>query len=194
LLGIDSNSRVLLFFGYIRKYKGLDLLLEAMPEVLKTHPGTVLIIAGETKEDFRGYERMMSDLHISHAIVRQIQYIPIEHIPRYFIASDVVVMPYRNIHQSGIVHLAFAFRKPVIATKVGGLPEVVREGKNGFLVPKNDVHALARATARALSDLPMLERMGAYAFSESSKSLSWNDIAEKAATLYRALVAGKHAS
>jgi glycosyltransferase involved in cell wall biosynthesis len=97
------------------------------------------------------------------------------------------MMPYRNIHQSGIVHLAFAFRRPVIATKVGGLPEVVREGKNGFLVQKNDIHALARTTNRALSDLPKLERMGEYAFNESKKSLSWSDIAEKAASLYREL-------
>ena len=194
MLGVNVQSKVLLFFGYIRKYKGLDLLLKAMPEVLKKEPDTVLIIAGECKEDFKKYEQLMYKCNISHAIVSQIQYIPLEHLPRYFSASDAVVMPYRSIYQSGIVHLAFAFRKPVIATKVGGLPDVVQEGKNGFLVQKNDVKALSETILRALSDIPLLERMGEYAFCESKKRLSWNGIAEKVACLYRGLVVEKHTS
>jgi glycosyltransferase involved in cell wall biosynthesis len=193
-LGLNSRSKVLLFFGYIRKYKGLDLLIKAMPEVLRNDPDAFLIIAGESKEDFRGYERLIFDLNISHAILSQIQYIPLEHIPRYFYASDAVVMPYRSIYQSGIVHLAFAFRRPVIATQVGGLPEVVQDGKNGYLVRKDDVKALAQKIVQALSDVPVLEKMGEYAFCESKKRLSWSDIAEKAACVYRELHGGKRAA
>jgi D-inositol-3-phosphate glycosyltransferase len=158
-----------------------------MRDVLKKYPRAVLIIAGETKEDFKIYERLISDLHISHAIVKQIQYIPLEHMPRYFYASDAVVMPYRSIYQSGIVHLAFAFKRPVIATRVGGLPEVVQDGKNGFLVAKDDVQALSSTIVKALANIPALEKMGEYAFFESKKRLSWDTIAGQVADLYRVL-------
>ena len=185
-LDLSPGNKVILFFGYIRRYKGLDLLLKAMPTVLRSLPETVLMVVGESKERFQYYEQLVSRLGIHKAVRAVPTYIPIDRVKLYFSASDVVALPYRNIYQSGVVHLAFAYHRPVIATRVGGLPEVVRHGVDGFIVPPEDPKALAETLVRALSNPHKLETMGEAAFLHSQNTLSWDWIAGKTVELYNA--------
>jgi glycosyltransferase involved in cell wall biosynthesis len=142
-LGVNSE-RVLLFFGFVREYKGLRYLLEGMPQILscgRTH----LIVAGEVWGDGRPYLDLVRRLDLQEHVTFVSQYIPNERVECYFAAADLVVVPYVTATQSGVVQLAFGFAKPVIVGKVGGLTEVVEHLKTGYLVPPRDSKAIAEA-------------------------------------------------
>lgn len=145
-LGLLS-SKVLLFFGYIRPYKGLDVLLEALPRVLQHHDVT-LVVVGESYEGTSHYLKRTQDLGVSNAVVLHTEYVPSDSVSMYFSACDVVVLPYRSATQSGIVQIAYQFGRPVIATDVGGLAEVVLHEDTGLIVPPEDSKALAEAIIR----------------------------------------------
>ncbi len=184
-LAIPRQGKVLLFFGYIRKYKGLSLLLEALAQARRRIPDLFLVIAGEAKEDFSIYEKQMETLGLTDIIRSDVGYVAMEEIPNYFSAADLVVLPYSNIYQSGIVYMAYAYERPVIVTDVGGLPEVVEEGKTGYIVPAGDEGALARAIEKAVSDMNRLEEMGRYGFRQGKEKYSWSHIAGRTAEIYK---------
>jgi glycosyltransferase involved in cell wall biosynthesis len=145
-LGITA-PRVLLFFGYIRKYKGLDILLDALarlPREMRVH----LLIAGEFYEPEQRYREQIHALHLQDRLTLRSDYLPNEEVPAYFSAADAVVLPYRSATQSGIAQIAYNFNTPVIATDVGGLSEVVLHERTGLIVPPGDPAALAEAIAR----------------------------------------------
>jgi len=139
-----SQRRVLLFFGYVRRYKGLDTLLEALA-IIRPSLNVHLLVVGEFYHDEQIYRRQIRDLRIDENVTVVSDYIPNDRVGEYFSAADVVVLPYRSATQSGIVQIAYQFDKPVIATDVGGLAEVVRHGVTGFIVPPEDPPALASA-------------------------------------------------
>ena len=184
-LGILTDRKVVLFFGYIRKYKGLKILLEALSKIRTAIPDVFLIIAGEPKEEFSIYKKDIERLELGSIVLCDIRYIPMENISVYFSASDMVVLPYTHVYQSGLLYLAFAHRRPVIVTDVGGLPEIVEEGKSGFIIPPNNPTRLAQTMEKALLDISRLERMGQYAFQNAKERYSWNRIAEKTVRIYR---------
>lgn len=140
VLGL-AQKRIVLFFGYIRPYKGLAVLIEA----LQALPDVALLVVGEFYEDEQMYRRMIGTHGLADRVVIVSDYVPNEHVARYFSAADAVILPYRSATQSGIAQIAYNFNKPVIVTDVGGLAEVVREGKTGFTVPPDDPKALAAA-------------------------------------------------
>jgi glycosyltransferase involved in cell wall biosynthesis len=142
-LGIRAE-RVVLFFGFIREYKGLRYLIESLPFVrakLDVH----LLIAGEVWGDAKLYHELISRLGMASSVTLVGNYIPNEEVARYFAASDLVVIPYVSATQSGIVQLAYGFGKPVVVSRVGGLPEVVEEGVTGYLVPPKDSASISNA-------------------------------------------------
>ncbi len=188
LLGIPPDRKVVLFFGYIRKHKGIGVLLESITIARQSIPEIFLIIAGEPKEDFSIYEQTIDRLNLNDIVLSEIKYIPVEDISIYFSASDVVALPYLNIYQSGILYLAYAYQRPVIATNVGGLPEVIEQNKSGFLVPPNDATEFALAIERSFSDLKKLEEMGYYAYQKAKQDYSWERIAEKTVVVYERLM------
>ena len=145
-LGITA-PRVLLFFGYLRKYKGLDVLFDAVAR-LPRDLGIHVIVAGEFYDDPRGYLRQLKALQIEDRVTLRSDYLPNEEIPIYFSAADAVVLPYRSATQSGIAQIAYNFNTPVIATDVGGLSEVVRDDFTGLVVPPENPDALAQAITR----------------------------------------------
>lgn len=131
-LGLDPQFRYLLFFGFIRTYKGLDLLLEALPK-LRTE-GVKLIIAGEYYNNQAAYETQIDRLGIRDMIVMRDDYIPESEVRYYFSAADIVVQPYKTATQSGVTQIAYHFGTPMIVTRVGGLAEIVPDGKVGYVV------------------------------------------------------------
>lgn len=148
-IGVDG--RVLLFFGLIRRYKGLDILLRAFARCADRIDATLLVV-GEFYEDRRPYDRMLDDLRIRSRVRVVDSYVPDEEVEAYFRAADVAVLPYRSATQSAIVQTAFSFEKPVIVTAVGGLPDVVDDGRTGFVVPPEDPEALADAIERFFAE------------------------------------------
>jgi glycosyltransferase involved in cell wall biosynthesis len=143
-LGLDGP--VVLFFGLVRAYKGLEVLLRAVAAARRTVPVT-LVVAGEFYQARAPYDALIAELGLDGAVRIHDRYIPNEEVGAYFHAADVVVLPYVAATQSGIAQIALSFERPVIVTRVGGLPEAVREGETGFVVPAGDAAALGACIA-----------------------------------------------
>jgi glycosyltransferase involved in cell wall biosynthesis len=144
-LGVQGE--VILFFGFIRPYKGLQHLLQAMSLVL-THRQVILLVVGEFWAGKEAYAQQIQALKIGHAVKVVDQYVPNEEVGLYFSAADLVVLPYVSGTGSGIVQIAYGLDKPVVATRVGSLPEVVDDSRTGYLVNPGDPCALADAILR----------------------------------------------
>lgn len=144
-----TASKVLLFFGLVREYKGLRFLLGAMPEILKRLGDDVhLMVVGEFYEDRKPYDDLIASLGIGEHVTIHDNYVPNEDVGRYFAAADVAVLPYKTATQSGIIQMAYHLECPVITTKVGGLGEVVDSGVSGFVVPPEKPTAIAEAVEK----------------------------------------------
>lgn len=151
-LGFAEDSLVLLFFGYIRKYKGLDILIEAFPKIYSTISKAKLLIVGEFYDDPKEYFKLIKNLKIDDKVKVINQFVPNEDVGNYYQAADVVILPYRSATQSGILNVAYGFYKPVIVTDVGGLAEFVDEGKTGFIVKPNSPDAITTGVKKFLSE------------------------------------------
>lgn len=159
-LGFSSDNFVLLFFGYIRKYKGLDILIKAFPNIKKNNSDAKLLIVGEFYDNPEEYKTLIKSLNIENDVVLINNFVPNEEVEKYYNASDVVMLPYRSATQSGILNVAYGFYKPVIVTNVGGLSEFVIEGKTGLIV--------APESEKALSD-------GVYKFRKLQKEVNFTE-------------------
>ena len=139
-LGIKNEELILLFFGFIRKYKGLDLLLNAM-KIIKNSKFNIqnskLLIAGEFYEDRKAYDEQIEKLDLQENLILHTDFIPDSKVKYYLCAADVVVQPYKNATQSGVTPLAYHFEKPMIVTNVGGLPSLVLNNKVGLIAEPN---------------------------------------------------------
>jgi len=150
-LGFEDNSLVLLFFGYVRKYKGLDILIEAFPKILSSNQKARLLIVGEFYDDPKEYLEQIKKLNIEDKVKVINQFVPNEEVAKYYQAADLVILPYRSATQSGILNVAYGFYKPVIVTDVGGLAEFVDDGKTGFVVEPNSPDAIAEGVNKFLN-------------------------------------------
>lgn len=176
-LGLDGR-KVALFFGHVRPFKGLDIALRAWPAVKSD---VTLLVAGEAWWDKeQEYRQLATDPRVR----LEFRFIPDAEIATYFAAADVVLAPYRIEAQSGVALTAFHFARPVIATRVGGLPEVV-DGANGILIPPEDPAALARAVDEVFTarDRDAMERAAA----ETARRCSWAEYAR----VFEGLVSGR---
>lgn len=133
-LNIKEDHKVLLFFGYVRKYKGLDVLLESFPGILEKHPDTFLLVVGEFYDNPELYLDLIKKYNIGNRVRIINEFVPNEEVYKYYQVSDVVVLPYKSATQSGILNIAYGFNKPVIVTDVGGLAEFVVNGKTGIII------------------------------------------------------------
>lgn len=150
-LNIPDDRPVVLFFGFVRPYKGLEYLIQALPHVLKELPVHLLVV-GEFWSSPQFYQEYAREFGVEHAITFVNRYVPNEELQPYFDMSEVVALPYIAATQSAVVQLAFGFGKPVITTRVGGLHEVVQDGQTGLIVPPQDEVALAGAIVRFLRE------------------------------------------
>lgn len=132
-LGLDSNRKILLSFGLIRDYKGLDWLLKAYASI-RDRSSISLVVAGEFYSDPQKYHTLAEGLGIDNEVIWKTEFVPDSEVKYYFGAADLVVQPYKSATQSGITQIAYHFEKPMLVTEVGGLPEIVPDGKVGYTV------------------------------------------------------------
>jgi glycosyltransferase involved in cell wall biosynthesis len=186
-IGLATEGRLLLFFGFIRKYKGLDLLIHAVK--LLEDPDIRLIVAGEFYEDTRNYFNLVQQLGLEKQIIFHNKFIAAEDVKYYFSAADLVVQPYRNATQSGVTPLAYHFEKPMVVTNVGALPDYVPDGKVG-LVAAPDASAIAGAINRffALGEAHFSSNIVAY-----KQQFSWTVFSQSLVQLYLRLVSRQKA-
>lgn len=169
-LGLAPKFRYVLFFGFIRAYKGLDILLEAFADARVAALPVKLIIAGEFYEDAAPYEALIKQHNLESRLVRATDFIPNERVADYFSAADLVVQPYKNATQSGVSQVAYHFGRPMLVTDVGGLAELIPAGVVGYVVPPT-----AAAIADALVDFYTHDREETLAAGvrQEAKKFSW---------------------
>lgn len=134
LLNIHQEDKVILFFGFIRQYKGLDILLQALTDARLREMGVKLLLAGEFYDDPALYLDLIKKYKLEEFILMHTDFIPNQEVGRYFSAADCVVLPYRSATQSGITQVAYHFDLPMIVSNVGGLPELVQDSYVGYVV------------------------------------------------------------
>jgi len=173
-LGLPEEAPVLLFFGFVRRYKGLDVLLDALPAVRRGAPGARLVVAGEAYDDADAYRRQIANLGLGEAVTWVDRYVPAGDVPLYFGAADLVVQPYRSATQSGVAQTAFGYGVPVLTTDVGGLAEGVPHEEAGLVVPPEAPEALAAAAVRFFREAGLAERLRAGA--EARQRGSWDAV------------------
>lgn len=174
-LGLDADYRYALFFGFIRAYKGLDLLLQAFAdERLRALP-LKLVVAGEFYEDEQHYQNMIERLGIREQVVLHTDFIPNERVKHYFNAADIITQPYKTATQSGVTQIAFHFEKSMLVTNVGGLAEIVPHGKIGYVVEPD-----AKEIADALCDFYENNRQSDFEQNilEEKKKYAWSRMTE----------------
>ena len=131
-LGLDVKKRYMLFFGLVRAYKGLDLLLDAFAKVKDRLPELQLIIAGEFYENEDKYRAQITANGLDERVIQRNEFIPDADLRKYFGAADLIVQPYKSATQSGVTQVAFHFEKPMLVTNVGGLGEIVHDHQMGY--------------------------------------------------------------
>lgn len=174
-LGIGREKNVALFFGYVRKYKGLHVLLDASKKAL-AEMDFKLIVAGEFYEDQKPYRDQIELLGIGNHVSVFSDYIPNEEVSLYFSAADVVVLPYIDATQSGITQIAYNFNRPVIATDVGGLAETIIDGKTGLIVRPNSPDELATSIVKFFRE--NLSESLSSGVAEQKRLYSWENLVE----------------
>jgi glycosyltransferase involved in cell wall biosynthesis len=181
-LGLEPNCSYLLFFGFIRRYKGLDLLLEAMSDPKIKNRNVKVIVAGEYYEDAAYYNDKIKEYGIGEKVVLRTDYIPSDMVKYYFCAADMIVQPYRSATQSGVTQIAYHFEKPMLVTDVGGLSEIVPDGKVGYVVQPN-----APAIATVINDFYDNSREAQFTanIKEEKKRFQWKSFAAAIEELYK---------
>jgi len=169
-LGLPAQFKYVLFFGFIRAYKGLDILLEAMADPRIAALPVKLLIAGEFYEDAAPYEALIQKHHLESRLVRATDFIPNEQVVNYFSAADMVIQPYKHATQSGVSQVAYHFGRPMLVTDVGGLAELIPDGVVGYVVPPT-----ATAIADALVDFYANDREETFAAGvrQEARKFSW---------------------
>jgi glycosyltransferase involved in cell wall biosynthesis len=179
-----------LFFGRIWDYKGLEYLIRAEPFITAEVPGAKIVIAGEG-DDFEQYRRLM--VHPERFVVYN-EYVSDDLRAMLFQQASVVALPYIEASQSGVLPLAYMHMKPVVATTVGGLPEMIEEGRTGYLVPPRDEWALATAVVRLLRDADLRRRFGLNGKRKLDEECAPADIARQTLEVYHSALDPAHAS
>ena len=174
---IGEDVPMLLFFGFVREYKGLKYLLDALTKVRERIPDIMLWVVGDFGDDKHLYMEQIERNDIQNSIRLVEGYVPDREVEQYFAASDLVVLPYVSATQSGIAQIAYGFEKPVIVTDVGGLPDVVRHGETGYVVPPCDAHEIAQAIVRFYLEDSEIDWAGN--IKRRASEFSWETMAER---------------
>ena len=183
-LNLDPNNQYMLFFGLVRAYKGLDLLLDAFGQVKDQLPNLQLIIAGEFYEDEDKYRTQIANNQLTDRVIIRNEFIADADLRKYFGAADLIVQPYKSATQSGVTQVAFHFEKPMLVTNVGGLGEIVHDRKMGYAVAPQ-----ADAIAEAIADYYTHDRQADYTeyLILQKENYSWAKLADTFYTIHKQL-------
>jgi glycosyltransferase involved in cell wall biosynthesis len=197
-LGIEPADQVLLFFGNIARYKGLDALVEAMPSVLSRHPRARLLIAGRPKGEesyWAAVERRLAELGIDSRVTKRIEYVPDDETEFFFKAADLLVLPYTHVFQSGVLFLGYNFGLPVVATDVGSLRDEIVDGETGYVCAPGDPAAIAASVDRYFSgDLfRQLDERRTAIRRYAAERYSWATVASISRGVYARVLSGRQA-
>lgn len=181
-IGLDTQYNYLLFFGIVRKYKGLDILLRAFADKNLNNGKLKLIVAGEFYDDNAEYLDIIKKHKLEDNVILRSTFIPDAEVVNYFCAADIIVQPYRNATQSGVTQIAYHFNKPMLVTDVGGLCEIVPHNKVGYVVEPNK-----NEVAKALNDFYQNNRAAEFiaGVTEEKKKYSWKKMVDTINTLYQ---------
>jgi glycosyltransferase involved in cell wall biosynthesis len=186
-LGLSPAAPILLFFGYIKPYKGLRTLLESLSMIRAAVGDFQLLIAGEIMEPFRRYEHFIKKHGLTKIVRWSGGYVPDSLSSVYFAAADVVVLPYHEASSSGVLLNAYRAGRPVVASAVGDIPTMVEDGRSGLLVPPRNPAALARAVVSILRDPTRGRSMGTTGQQLVDSRFNWAMIAKRTGELYSRL-------
>lgn len=170
-IGLDINTNYALFFGFIRDYKGLDLLLQALATEQVRKLDFKLIVAGEFYSDSKPYLDLIKELKLEDKVILRTDFIPDDKVRFYFCASDIVIQPYKHATQSGVTQICYHFNKPMLVTNVGGLSEIVPHEKVGYVAEPN-VESIAAYTAKFYTENQ--EQYFIENIEEEKKKYSWS--------------------
>jgi starch synthase len=182
---LKEDGNLILFFGWLDDYKGLEYLIKAEPLITKEVPDAKIVIAG--KGDFRKYDKMITN---RGAFIVHNEYVSYEKGAELFQRSSVLVLPYVDGSQSCVTFLGYGFKKPVVVTDVGSISEMVEEGKTGFVVPPRDSESLAGAIIKLLKDEKLRKRMGENGYRLMKEQYSWDKIADSTIKVYEKAMSG----
>jgi glycosyltransferase involved in cell wall biosynthesis len=186
--GSATREQIILFFGIIKPYKGVDVLIHAFSQLPKALlEESRLWIVGYPRMGIRPLQELAERLGVANQIKWELCFIPEEEVTTVFKKASVVALPYREVDGSGVLMTALPFGKPIVATKVGGFTEVLKDGVHGHLVNSDDPFALAEALWHILSQPDLARRMGQAARQLAVEKFSWDSIAQRTVRLYKNL-------
>ena len=178
-LKVPEDQEMLLFFGNIRDYKGVRHLIRALPAIKRARPKAHLFVVGDFWENSRAeYEQLIRDTGVTDDLTLVAGYLPDDEVEPYFASADLVILPYESATQSGVIQIAYSFGVPLVATNVGGLPEVVLDGRTGLIVPPKDPEALAKAVIRYFEENRAEEFKRNIEAEKDSDRYSWDRMTE----------------
>lgn len=186
-LGFDPTRPTILFFGLLKAYKGLGVLLSSLVKVRDQVPNVLLLIVGQPLIDDRDYTRTIARLGLAESIHWERSYVPSRRVGLYFAAADVVALPYRAASSSAVLLNAYAHSRPIVATTVGGLPAMVEHGRTGVFVPPDAPAAFADALVGLLRDPELAHAMGKRARQYATTHHEWSLIGQLTAEIYQTI-------
>ena len=172
----------------IKKVKGLEVLLKALRKVVDTNPDTVLLIAGKLwKNDFKIYQKIITENDLSENIILHTHFISHKDVAYYYSASDLVILPYKKIYQSGVLMMTWSYERPALASDLPPFKEVITDNENGFLFSSEDVDDLASRLGQILSDKDNLEKVRVNGNRLINKRFGWDEIGRLTKEAYQTL-------
>ena len=184
-LKLPKDKKIVLFFGQIKKVKGLGVLLEAFNEICKEREDIYLVVAGSVwNDDFSIYKNKIVRYNLTDKIRCDIRYIKDEEIEYYYSACDINVLPYLDVYQSGVIQLAYAYKKPVIVTNIKSFIDIVEEDVNGYICRVGDYISLKESIIKAMDNSDKWEDMGNNGNRIILERFSWKDIGIKIKSIY----------
>ncbi len=188
LLDLPATAPLILFFGQIKEVKGLDLLLKAFQRVRDCVPEARLVVAGKVwKADFSRYQAIIDDNGLGASVRLDIRYVPDAEVDAFYMAADVVALPYRKIYQSGVLLMAMSYGKTVVASDLAAMREIVEDGRNGYLFRSGDSEDLSVKLLQALQNPHAREAVGMQAKVDMAERFGWERIGVLTADCYRAI-------
>jgi len=188
-LSIPKNRTVLLFFGIIKKVKGLEVLLESLNKVVDKNPNLLLVIAGRTwQNDFSYYQEIIDKHSLSDFCLIHNKFIPHDDVKHYYAASDLVVLPYKRIYQSGVLMMSLSYEKAVLVSDLEPLTDLIKDNDTGFVFKSGDHYSLSSKLNNILSDKDNLEHIRKRGLELMKKKYDWFEIGKQTKKSYQSIL------